>query len=175
MATVKENLEKEKKGELLQLISFSIEKEEYGIRVLDVIEVIRLPKVQKLPKSPEFLKGIISLRGEVIPIVDLRQRFGISEKMDDKFKRTIIIKVKDRKIGMIVDNVSKVIRVSESEIKEAPTFTSLIGSDYIKGIVMLNERMIILLDIQAIFSEDEMRQMGRVASTKTEDIEKISE
>ena len=138
-------------SELLQLISFSIDKEEYAVSVLDVIEVIRLPKTKKLPKAPPFLKGIISLRGEVIPIVDLRQKFGLPERLADGFKRTIIVSIEGKKVGMIVDSVSKVIRVGSDEIKDAPSFSSYISNEYIKGIIMQKERMIILLDLGLCF------------------------
>lgn len=149
-------------NDLLQLISFKIEDEEYGVNILDVIEVIRLPQVKKLPKSPDFLKGIINLRGEVIPIVDLRQRFGLGEIENDDKKRTIIVKVEERKVGMIVDSVSKVIRVNAEEIKDPVNFNSLINSNYITGIVMLDERLIILLDIMSIFTREEIRNLSKV-------------
>jgi purine-binding chemotaxis protein CheW len=150
-------------SELLQLISFAIDKEEYAVSVLDVIEVIRLPKIKKLPKAPHFLKGIISLRGEVIPIVDLRQKFGLAEKASDGFKRTIIVSIEGKKVGLIVDSVSKVIRVQSSEIKEAPSFSSYVSNEYIKGIIMQKERMIILLDLGFVFSKEEISRIAEMS------------
>jgi len=95
----------DKKTDIIQLVTFSINNEEYGVNVSEVYEIIRLPKIQRLPRAPEFIKGIISLRGEVVPIVDLRNRFGLKEIGDDQFKRTLIVKIDNQKIGMIVDSV----------------------------------------------------------------------
>lgn len=153
----------QKNLELMQLISFKVLDEEYGVDILDIIEVIRLPEIKKLPKSPEYLKGIINLRGEVIPIVDLRIRFGIDIESEDYInKRTIIVKIRNKKIGLIVDSVSKVIRISKSEIKEAVNFNSLVDSSYISGVVMFDDRMIILIDIEAMFSESELETLKQV-------------
>lgn len=153
------------KHSLLQLISFTIGDEEYGVEVLEVIEVVRLPKIQRLPKCEDYLKGIINLRGEVIPIVDLRMRFGLSEKNDDNIKRTIIVKVNERKIGMIVDSVSKVIRVTSENIREATNFSSLISNDYISGIVMKEDKMLILIDLKSIFTENDMEQFEEIVES----------
>lgn len=158
--------DKNEKNELLQLITFNIDKEEYGVGVLEVIEVIRLPKIQKLPKSPDFMKGIISLRGEVIPIVDLRMKFGLYANESDTYKRTIIVSINNKKVGLIVDKVSKVIRVPSTEIKDAPNFSSYVSNEYIKGIIMMQGRMIILLDLKFIFSDEEMTHIASAAKSK---------
>ncbi len=157
------NSEKNDKEKILQLITFSVDKEEYGIGVLEVEEVIRLPEVQKLPKSPPWLKGIISLRGEVIPIVDLRIKFGLPENQTDNYKRCINVSINEKKVGMIVDKVSKVIRVPRDEIKEAPNFSSYVSHEYIRGIITMKERMIILLDVGFIFSDEEMSHISTAA------------
>lgn len=154
---------KEKNGVMVQLVTFTIDNEEYAVNIADVIEIIRLPKVQPLPKSPDFMKGIINLRGTVVPIVDIRTRFNLQSVNDNALKRTIIVKVDEQKIGMIVDSVSKVIRINSDEIKEPPQFTSVIGSEYIEGVIMLQERMIILLNVNRIFSKEEIRDLSRAS------------
>ncbi len=146
----------------IQIISFSVAEENYGLGIENVLEVIRVSEIQKLPKSPLFLKGIINLRGEVIPIVDLRKRFGLEENIDNKIKRTIVVKVDGKKVGMIVDKVSKVIRIAESKVKQADNFSSLIDNNYVTGIVMHNGKMIILVDIAKVFSEEEIKEFRQL-------------
>jgi len=156
-ATLKQN---EKSG-IVQLVTFSINNEEYGVNVSDVFEIIRLPKIQRLPKAPEFIKGIISLRGEVVPVVDLRNRFNLKEEEDNQFKRTLIVKIDNQKIGMIVDKVYKVLRFPVAEIKDPPNFTASIGSEYINGVIILEDRMIILLNLGLIFSKHEISELDK--------------
>jgi purine-binding chemotaxis protein CheW len=143
-----------------QVVTFSVDVEEYGIEILKVQEVIRLPQITKLPKAPQFIKGIIDLRGVVIPIVDLREKFGLVAKEYKENTRVIIIEVEEKKIGMIVDNVSQVVSTPESSILPPPP--SMYKSDsekYIDGVIRLEERFIILLNINHIFSTEEVVQL----------------
>jgi len=97
----------------------------------------------------------------VVPIVDLRNRFGLKEIGDDQFKRTLIVKIDNQKIGMIVDSVYKVLRFPVSEIKDPPNFTASIGSEYINGVIILQDRMIILLNLGLIFSKQEISELDK--------------
>ncbi len=147
---------KTKKDELIQLVSFDIDSETYGLAILNVQEVIRLPHITRLPRSPHFIKGVINLRGNVIPIIDLREKFGMRQKTYHSTTRAIIVEVNDRKLGMVVDNVSQVIRIYKSEIAPPPPMIGGLASDYISGVVEFHSKLVILLEIEKILSEEEV-------------------
>ncbi len=145
-----------------QVVTFSVDVEEYGIEILKVQEVVRLPDITKLPRAPHFIKGIIDLRGTVIPIIDLREKFGLMSKEYKSNTRVIIIEVEEKKIGMIVDNVSQVISTPESNILPPPSSMSKSNSErYIDGVVKIDKHFIILLNIDHIFSTEEVIQLEK--------------
>ncbi|HOD41867.1 MAG TPA: chemotaxis protein CheW, partial [Candidatus Wallbacteria bacterium] len=125
----------EKKGlKQQQLVSFRLGVEEYGVSIMKVQEIIRMQEITKVPQMPDFIEGIINLRGNVIPIIDLRKRFGLScaEKTIDS--RIVVVSVRERIVGIIVDGVSEVLRLSEEQIEPPPPAVSTAGREYIKGV-----------------------------------------
>ncbi len=151
--------QKEQKLMNKQLVTFAIDTEEYGLEILKVQEVVRLPHITRLPRAPLFIKGVINLRGNIIPIIDLREKFGLKSEKYTETTRVIIIEVVDKKLGMIVDNVSQVVRVAESSIAPPPPMISGEANQYLAGVVRLDERLIILLNVENILTHDEVIQL----------------
>lgn len=152
-------MEKEKQmemeGELSQLISFEVGKEEYGLEILRVKEVIRIREITGLPRAPSFVKGIINLRGDVIPIIDLRDRFGLEHREYTSTTRVIVVDVDQKLVGMVVDAASQVVRVPADQIEPPPPIVGGLSAEYIKAVCKLDERLIILLNIDRILSTEE--------------------
>ncbi|MDH4127561.1 MAG: chemotaxis protein CheW [Spirochaetota bacterium] len=148
-----------KKESLKQLVTFTINTEEYGLEILKVQEVVRLPHITRLPRAPIFIKGVINLRGNIIPIIDLREKFGMEAKKYSETTRVIIVEVAEKRIGMIVDNVSQVVRVNESDVAPPPPMISGITNEYLSGVVRLEDRLIILLKVDDILSTEEVIQL----------------
>jgi purine-binding chemotaxis protein CheW len=142
----------ESRGELIQLVSFSLGKEEYGVEVLRVREIIRMPVVTRVPNPPPHVEGVINLRGKVIPIISLRKKFGIIVSEYDKQTRIIVMEVDGELKGFIVDSVSEVIRISSSEIQPSPTVASSgVDQECITGVINQAERLLVLLDLEKMF------------------------
>lgn len=145
-------------GELIQLVSFSLDHEEYGVDVLKVREIIRMPSITRVPNTPQYVEGVINLRGKVIPIINMRRRFGLTELEYDKQTRIMVMDIEGELMGFIVDSVSEVIRISSSEIQPSPAVvTSGIDQECIAGVINQAERLLVLLDLQKMFSQDERR------------------
>jgi purine-binding chemotaxis protein CheW len=143
-------------GELIQLVSFNLDNEEYGVDVLKVREIIRMPSITRVPNTPGYVEGVINLRGKVIPIINMRRRFALREQGYDKQTRIMVMDVEGELMGFIVDAVSEVIRISSSEIQPSPAVvTSGIDQECIAGIINQAERLLVLLDLQRMFSQDE--------------------
>lgn len=141
-------------NEELQLVVFTLATEEYALPITKVQEINRLVPITKLPQTPAFMEGIINLRGRIIPVIDLRKRFSLilTEHTDDT--RIIIVEIQGQTLGVIVDAVTEVIRL-QSESIEPPPQAFAIDSKYIQGVGKLDSRLIILLDIDRIFSKSE--------------------
>jgi len=142
-------------GELNQLISFEVGDEEYGLDILAVKEVIRIREITRLPKAPGFVKGIINLRGDVIPIIDLRDRFGLEHREYTDMTRVIVVDVEGKLVGMVVDAASQVVRISPEQIDPPPPIVGGLSVEYIKGVGKLEDRMVILLNIERILTVEE--------------------
>ncbi len=162
----------ETEGELNQLISFMVGDEEYGLDILRVKEVIRVREITHLPRSPSFVKGIINLRGDVIPIIDLRDKFGLSSQEQTGMTRVIVVDVESKLIGMVVDSASQVVRVPASQIDPPPPVVGGLSAQYVKGVGKLDDRLIILLNIERILSSEEkveLQAMERSIGATTRD------
>ncbi|MDH4128504.1 MAG: chemotaxis protein CheW [Spirochaetota bacterium] len=152
------------KESLKQLVTFSVKDEEFGLDILQVQEVLRLPQITVLPKAPSFIKGVIDLRGSIIPIIDLREKFGLDHEKYSDTTRVIIVDITNKKIGMVVDNVSQVVRVPESYISPPPSMIQKGITDYLDGVVRLEDRLIILLNVDALLSIEEIVQLNDVSN-----------
>ncbi|BCS54908.1 chemotaxis protein CheW [Geobacter sp. SVR] len=151
----------ESRGELIQLVSFNLDQEEYGVDVLKVREIIRMPTVTRVPNTPSYVEGVINLRGKVIPIISMRKKFGLFEVENDKQTRIMVMDVDGELMGFIVDAVSEVIRISGSEIQPSPAVVATgIDQECIAGVINQAERLLVLLDLEKMFSSDEKRFFG---------------
>ncbi|HVO39690.1 MAG TPA: chemotaxis protein CheW [Spirochaetia bacterium] len=151
-------------GELRQFISFSVGDEEYGLELLRVKEVIRVREITWLPKAPSFVKGIINLRGDVIPIIDLRDKFGLEAKEATANTRVIVVEVEGKLMGMIVDSASQVVRIPADQIDPPPPVLGGFSQEFITGVGKMEDKLIILLNIDRILSSEEkveLRKMER--------------
>jgi purine-binding chemotaxis protein CheW len=143
-------------SELIQLVSFNLDQEEYGVEVLKVREIIRMPSITHMPNTPHYIDGIINLRGKVIPIISMRKKFGLMVAEYNSHTRIIIMDISGELMGFIVDAVSEVIRISGSEIQPSPSVAATgIDQDCIAGVINLSERLLVLLDLDRMFSHEE--------------------
>jgi purine-binding chemotaxis protein CheW len=148
-------------------LTFFLADEEYGIGILKIKEIIGMMPITTVPQTPEFVKGVINLRGKVIPVIDLRLRFGM-EAIDYTDRTCIIVVEIDGsagtvQIGIVVDAVSEVLNVNEEEIEETPTFGAKLNTDYILGMAKMEGGVKILLDIDRVLSNDEVSLLEKAA------------
>ena len=136
-----------------QFVTFIIGEERFGVDILKVRDIIDMPEITKVPKSPPFIKGVINLRGAIVPVADMRLKFNFEEIGYNEFTVIIVVEVKDKFIGMIVDSVSDVADIEVSEIHDSPHFRSNVSDDFIKGVGMLGEELIVILDVDRILLE----------------------
>jgi Chemotaxis signal transduction protein len=139
---------------LFQLVTFSIGEEEFGVDILKVQEIIRTMEITKVPRAEVFVEGVINLRGKVIPIIDLRRRFGLATRPHDKHTRIIVIEIVDMIVGFVVDSVSEVLRIPTSTVEPPPPVVGGVGSDYISGVGKLEDKLLILLDLDKLLSRE---------------------
>jgi purine-binding chemotaxis protein CheW len=142
-----------------EYLTFSLGKEEYAMDILKVQEIRGYDSVTRIANSPDFMKGVINLRGVIVPIIDMRIKFNLGNVVYDEFTVVIIINVLGRVIGMVVDGVSDVVTLLPDQIRPAPEFGSGINSDYIIGIGTVNTQMLILVDIERLIGSSEMQLM----------------
>jgi purine-binding chemotaxis protein CheW len=145
----------------LQLVIFSLLGEEFGVSIRDVREIISNTQITPVPQAPDFVEGVINLRGQIIPIVDLRKRFDLEVNSSKEHSNVVIIEVDDNILGLIVDSVSEVLNIPSGSINPPPALVANgIGAEYIKGIGNYNDKMIILIDLQKVFSADELKSIA---------------
>lgn len=150
----------EQTGELLQLVSFNIGSEEFGVDILKVQEINRMVEITRVPQAPNYVEGVINLRGKVIPIVDLRKRFNLEVKEYDKNTRIVVVDISGNIMGMVVDSVSEVLRLPSNTIEPPPEIVANINSEYIKGVAKLEDRLLIFLDLSKVIDVSEMSGMS---------------
>ena len=150
--------DKHTNGDLLQLVTFEIGEEEFGIDILKVQEIIRTMAITKVPNSPPHVEGVINLRGKVIPVIDLRSRFMMEYRQHDNQTRIIVVDLHRVVIGFVVDGVSEVLRIQSSTVEPPPPVVSGIESEYIKGVGKLDNRLLILLDLDKLIPIEELTQ-----------------
>lgn len=148
---------------MLQLVAFRLGTEEYGVEIMKVQEIIRIQSITRVPQMPAFIEGVINLRGSVIPVLDLRKRFAMEATTIGHEARIVIVSIDGRIIGVIVDAVSEVKRIPESQIDPPPPVMAGIGREYLRGVGKLDGRLIILLDLERILSNEEKEGLGAPA------------
>lgn len=148
-------------GELLQLVSFEVGDEEYAVPILSVQEINRMMQITRVPKSPPFVEGVINLRGKIIPVIDLRKRFGLAELENCDDVRIIVVEVAGRVIGFTVDRVNEVLRINPGIVEPPPSMVCGLDTEYVQGVGKLEDRLLILLNLEKLFSAAELAEIVR--------------
>lgn len=156
-------IEKTKKNHdnLIHLVSFSLGRENYGVDIMRIREIIRMVDITKVPRAPEFIEGVINLRGSVIPVINLRTRIKLPRKEYDKSTRIIVLEMKQSVIGFIVDEVKEVLRISESIMAPPPLLTVGKNVDYITSVAKLDNCLIILIDPERLLTSSELDKLKK--------------
>jgi purine-binding chemotaxis protein CheW len=147
-----------------EYLTFTLGQEEYGIDILQVQEIRGYDAVTKIANTPEFIKGVINLRGTIVPIIDMRIKFKLGNVAYDQFTVVIILNIANRVVGMVVDGVSDVIALPSEQIKPAPEFGGTLDTQYILGLATVEERMIIVIDIERLMTSQDMELVEQVAA-----------
>ena len=147
-----------------EYLTFTLGKEEYGIDILKVQEIRGYEAVTRIANAPPFIKGVINLRGVIVPIVDLRIKFDLGEPTYDQFTVVIILNIGKRVMGIVVDGVSDVIQLNSDSLHPAPEFGSILDTRYILGLGTVDERMIIMVDIEQLMTSQEMALVETAAA-----------
>ena len=156
-------------GRVLQLVSFKVGNEEFGLEILKVQEIIRLRELTRVPNMPDFVDGVINLRGKVIPVIGLRRRMGIATGEADKRTRIVVAEVSGRVLGFVVDEVSEVLRIPEANF-EPPPKLGQVEREYVNGIGKIDERLLILIDLNPLITDAEH---GQIAAAEQEPVEAL--
>ena len=146
-----------------QLVVFDLGGESYGINIAAVESIIKMQSITQLPQAPHYVKGVTNLRGAVLPVIDLRIRFGLEAELITRQTRIIIVTMGHLKVGVIVDGVSEVLRVQDESIGPLPPMVSTVNSAFLKGIVRLENRLIILLELGKVLDFDEQQSLAKMA------------
>jgi purine-binding chemotaxis protein CheW len=147
-----------------EFLAFTLGKEEYGIDILKVQEIRGYETVTRIANAPDFIKGVVNLRGIIVPIVDMRIKFQLGEPTYDQFTVVIILNISGRVVGMVVDSVSDVTTLSPDQIKPAPEMGTALNTDYLIGLGTIDQRMLILVDIDKLMSSTEMGLIDKIAA-----------
>jgi purine-binding chemotaxis protein CheW len=150
----------------MSLVTFKISNELYGVNIMEVREIIRNSEITPIPNSPEFVDGVITLRGEIIPIVDLSKRFNFDEIIfsedEELLRGIVVITVEDMTIGIVIDQVNRVININTSQIQPPPQMIAGIGAEYIEGVVRLEDSLLVILNIRKLFNKKELMALSGV-------------
>lgn len=153
------------KFDALEVLSFRLGQEEYGISILKVQEIRGYDAVTRIANAPAFLKGVINLRGQIVPIIDMRIKFKLGKAEYDSFTVVIILNIGRHVIGMVVDSVSDVVTLEPGQVRPAPALGGAMHSEQLLGLGTLGERTLILLDIARLMAAPDMGLVGRAAAT----------
>lgn len=154
-----EDKRREEKTELLQLVGFKIDSEEFAINILIVQEIIKLLKITKVPNAPNFVEGVVNIRGRIIPIINLRSIIQLPQKEFDNKTRIIVVEIANNTVGFIVDAVTEVLRIPLEITEAPPELTTDINSDFINSVAKIDDRILLLLDIDKIISHSYSEQL----------------
>lgn len=145
---------------VIQLVTFRLQDETYGINVTQVREVLRVTEIAPVPGAPTYVLGIINLRGNVVTVIDTRNRFGLMSHEIDDASRIVIIESEDQVVGILVDSVAEVVELRQSEIDSAPSVGSDESSRYIQGVATRDRDLLIVVDLKRLLTEEEWAEMG---------------
>ncbi|MAG36194.1 MAG: chemotaxis protein CheW [Dehalococcoidia bacterium] len=147
-----------------QLVVFTLNNEAYGVDVATVREIIRMQDITEVPRTPSFVEGVINLRGKIIPVVDLRKRFGFATVQHDQDSRIMVVDTGGQDVGMIVDSVTEVLRITDDAVEPPSSVVTEANADYLRGIIKLTDRLIILLDLDRVLSAEEKTTLAGTAT-----------
>ena len=166
---------KVQEGKIIQLIVFHLGDEEFGADIAQVREIIRKGTVTPIPDSPDFIKGVTNVRGEIAVVIDLKRRFFLRTKKDVEEKHIVMTEQDKNLFGLMVDEVSEVLRIPEKEIKTTPELVTRIDRIYISGVLTLENRLIMILDLKKVLSEEELAKLSEIRLRHRQAIEKAEE
>jgi|SRR5690606_16501556 Chemotaxis signal transduction protein len=144
-----------------QMVVFKLAGEYYAVDIHQVREIIRVPEITRVPRTPDFVEGVINLRGSVIPIIDLRKRFGLEAAQASDEQRIVVVEMEDKTVGVIVDAVTEVLRVDRDRIEPPSPYILSLDTQYITGIARLDDRLVIMLDVARVLSASEREALAR--------------
>ncbi|MGA9188522.1 MAG: chemotaxis protein CheW [Methanosarcina sp.] len=151
--------------ENLHLVTFELSGEEFGVDIMQVSEVIPVPRITRIPQAPECIKGLINLRGKILVVIDLNKRLGFSSKETDIRSRIIIVEIRDTVIGMLVNAVKEVMKLPLSSIEPTPeVIKSKINAEYLTGVGKAGNRLLILLNLARVLGEEEIEELNKLSS-----------
>ncbi|MCZ7603238.1 MAG: chemotaxis protein CheW [Melioribacteraceae bacterium] len=148
--------------DLIQLVSFKVGREEFGIDILKVQEINRMLKITKVPNAPDFVEGVVNLRGRIIPVIDLRKRLKIESREHDNKTRIVVVDITGNTVGFIVDEVNEVLRIPKDIIENPPELVATVDSEFITSVAKLEDRIIILLDLDNLLKQDEQANLDKL-------------
>ncbi len=147
----------------LHIVGFRIGNETYGVRIGSVREIVRVPEITAVPSAPDLIEGVINLRGKIIPVMDLRKRFGQTEIISDRKNRILVVELENKLIGLIVNAASEVLKIPPSEVDSPGSVFAEGESSYVTGVGKLKGRLIILLDIAKLLQRPEYKRLEEAA------------
>ncbi len=153
------------KQQIIQLIVFRVGDEEFGVPINAVQEIIKIGNITPIPDSPDFIRGLINVRGDIVAIIDVRARFSLPTE-EEPSKHIVIVKQEGNLFGLMVNEVMEVLRIQESDIKAPPQLMAKIQEDYVYGVITHDSRLIILLDVTKVLSEDELIRLASLTHQK---------
>lgn len=148
----------------LRLVSFNVGQECFAVDILSVQEINRMMALTQVPQSPPGVRGVINLRGRIVPVLDLRTRFGLEATEQNDASRIIVVEIQGSTVGFIVDEVHEVLRIDPGVVSPAPAITNGVDSTYIKGVAKLNDRLLILLDLNQLISKESLESIGAISA-----------
>lgn len=154
-------------------LTFILGQEEYGIQILKVREIIRIQKITPIPKTPDFIRGIINLRGKIVPVVNLHLKFGMNPKDDNEKTCIVVVQLECMNtsiiMGIVIDDVKEVLDIEPEFIEDVPAFGVGVDIDYIMGIAKINENVKMLLNVEKVLSVDELEDISKISKQRTTD------
>ncbi len=165
--------EDRKSKEEVQLVIFKIGEEDFGVEINQVREIVKLVAITRMPKAPAFIEGVVNLRGQIVTVIDLAKRLELPSTGRTEATRIMVVEVADNIVGMIVDSVSEVLRLSKNDIEDTPSLINTeVHEQYLRGVGKDNDRLLILLDLNAVLSSDEIRHMTKHIETMKDTVSK---
>ncbi len=150
-------------SKILQLVGFKVEDEFFGVPIEKVREIVRVPEITAVPDTPEFVEGVINLRGKIVPVVDMRKRLGAIEIERVRENRVLILEMKGGKtVGLIVDAASEILKINEDCVEPPPELVTSIGAEYVTGVGKLDDKLIVLIDLPRLLSAEDMKKVEAI-------------